>query len=112
MQAAGPHDSFPWTILVVNVAGSFVLGVLLAEEPSHQRSRVALHDFGAIGFCGGLTTFSTFAVEVVDLIERGRPGTAVSYALVSLLSAVGAVLGGAALLRRARAVRMPVEGAP
>ena len=75
VQAAG-HQRFPWPVLVVNVVGSLVLGVLLAEEPGHPRARVALHDLGAIGFCGGLSTFSTFAVEVVELIDRGDPALA------------------------------------
>src|SRR5688500_12661493 len=57
---AAPDVAFPWPVLLVNIIGSLVLGVLLAEEPSHPRARVALHDLGAIGFCGGLTTFSTF----------------------------------------------------
>ena len=70
VEASGNHR-FPWPLLLVNVLGSLVLGALLAEESEHPRARVALHDLGAIGFCGGLTTFSTFAVEIVELIDRG-----------------------------------------
>ena len=111
VQATGTH-AFPWPVLVVNVVGSFVLGVLLAEEPSHPRARIALHDIGAIGFCGGLTTFSTFAIEVVELIEQGRAGSALVYALASVFSTIAAVLAGAALLRRVRAIQLPLEEAP
>jgi CrcB protein len=109
--AAGPSN-FPWPVLVVNVAGSFVLGLLLAEEPVHPTARLALHDLGAIGFCGGLTTFSTFAVETVELIDRGDGAVAALYGAGSLAGSIAAVLTGAALLRRVRAIRLPLEEAP
>jgi CrcB protein len=111
VEAVG-HNQFPWAVLLVNVVGSFVLGSLLAEEPAHPRARVALHDLGAIGFCGGLTTFSTFAVEVVELVDLGHGSTAALYGGASVVGSVLAVLGGAALFRRVRAVSLPVEEAP
>lgn len=112
IEVAGDPSVFPWPVLVVNVLGSFALGVLLAEEPDHPRARIALHDLGAIGFCGGLTTFSTFAVEVVDLTDRGRGGWAALYVVASVLGTVAAVVSGAGLLRRVRAVELPLEEAP
>jgi CrcB protein len=99
----------PWAVLAVNAAGSVLLGVLLAEEWTHPRTRVLLHDAGAIGFCGGLTTFSTFAVEVVDLGRDGRIGAAVLYGVLSVGLCVGGVLAGAAALRRTRAAATPLE---
>jgi len=114
VEAVGPSHGFPWAVLAVNVVGSFVLGVLLAEEPTHgrRRARLALHDLGAIGFCGGLTTFSTFAVEVVELADRGDGATAAVYALVSVAGTIAAALAGATLLHRTRALRLPLEEAP
>jgi CrcB protein len=109
--AAGP-SRFPWPVLVVNIVGSFVLGLLLAEETSRPRARLALHDLGAIGFCGGLTTFSTFSVEVVDLIDSGDAALAALYGVASVAGAVTAVLAGATVLRRTRALESPVEEAP
>jgi CrcB protein len=103
---------FPWPVLAVNVAGSFLLGVLLAEEWAHPRARVLLHDAGAIGFCGGLTTFSTFAVEVVDLARDDRTSLGIAYACFSVLGALAAVLAGAAALHRVRALRIPLEEEP
>ena len=67
---------FPWPVLLVNAAGSVLLGVLLAEEWSHPRARLLLHDFGGIGLCGGLTTFSTFSLEWSTspaAVAHGRP---------------------------------------
>jgi CrcB protein len=101
----------PWSVLLVNVAGSLLLGVLLAEEQNHAHRRVLLHDGGAIGFCGGLTTFSTFAMEVVDLARAGDSALAAAYAAMSLVAAVAGVLCGAAAMRRLRAAGLPVEEA-
>jgi fluoride exporter len=103
---------FPWPVLVVNVAGSLVLGVLLAEEWSHPRARLLLHDAGGVGFCGSLTTFSTFSVEVVNLVRDGDVATAVLYTVASLTLTVAAVVAGAAALRRLRAVTLPMEEQP
>jgi len=103
---------FPWPVLALNVVGSLVLGVCLAEEWDHPRARVLLHDFGGIGFCGGLTTFSTFAVEVVDLLRDGSTGQAASYLGLSLALSVAGVVVGASALRRFRAITLPLEEQP
>jgi fluoride exporter len=103
---------FPWPVLAVNVAGSFILGVLLAEEWSHPRARLVLHDAGGIGFCGSLTTFSTFSVEVVNLSKNGDVGIAAVYTVASIAATVAAVVAGAAVLRRLRALTLPLEEQP
>jgi CrcB protein len=100
---------FPWVVLLLNCGGSLLLGVLLAEEWAHPRARLLLHDAGGIGFCGGLTTFSTYAVEIVDLIDRDRLGTAIIYTVASVAGALGAAVAGAASLRRLRALSTPLE---
>lgn len=67
VSAAIASDRFPWATLLVNVLGSFALGLLAfggASEP-------AMSLFG-VGLCGAFTTFSTFAVETVGLVERGE----------------------------------------
>lgn len=103
---------FPWPVLAVNLVGSLLLGVLLAGEWSRPTARIAIHDAGAIGFCGGLTTFSTFAVEVAELIRSGDELTASLYVVSSVGGAIGAVILGATLLRRVHAVRLPLEEQP
>jgi len=83
---------FPFGTLTVNVAGSFVLGflsgwLLHGAEPSSIRSLVA------VGFCGGLTTFSTFGYETVRLVlEKTR-----LYAVLNVLVTVVAGLASGAL---------------
>jgi CrcB protein len=108
IEATSTHR-FPWQILVVNLTGSLILGTLLAEEVTHPRTRRLIHDFGGIGLCGGLTTFSTFAVEVVDLADRGDAALAGLYLVVSVAGTIAAVLLGAGLRRRPAAAGRPVE---
>ena len=80
---------WPWATLLVNVAGAFVLGAVAA-----RRYRVPL--LGQ-GFCGALTTFSAFQLELLHMLDAGRTGLALAYAAVSL--ALG--LAAAELGRRA-----------
>lgn len=107
-----PTGRLPWAVLAINVVGSVLLGVLLAEEWTHPASRLVLHDGGAIGFCGGLTTFSTFTLEVVNLARDGHIGLAATYGALSVVLSVGGVIAGAAALRRVRAITLPVEEEP
>lgn len=65
------HDSvFPWGTLIVNVTGSFVLGVVGAAALVQDAPGWLLTLVGT-GFCGALTTFSTFGYETVALVEEG-----------------------------------------
>jgi CrcB protein len=89
----GWRDSpFPFGTLTVNIAGSFTLGflsgwLLHGAEPSSVRALLA------VGFCGGLTTFSTFGYETVRLfLEKTR-----LYAVVNVLVTVAAGLTSGAL---------------
>ena len=104
--------AFPWPVLVVNVVGSLLLGVVLAEEWSHPTARLLLHDGIGIGFCGGLTTFSTFSVEVAQLARDGDVATASTYAVLSVVGAIAAVALGAACLGQVQAVRLRLEERP
>lgn len=99
-------------MLALNVAGSVLLGVLLAEEWTHPSVRLLVHDVGAIGFCGGITTFSTFSVEVVNLARDGDPTTAIAYAVASVVATIAGVVAGAAAFRNLRALSLPLEEEP
>lgn len=82
------HDSlFPWGTWVVNVAGSALLGVLVAGALAGVLPRWA-GTLGGVGFCGALTTYSTFGYETVRLAEDG----AVGYALLNVAASVAAGL--------------------
>lgn len=82
------HPSpFPWATLAVNVAGSFLLGCLVGAAP-------AVWALAGTGFCGGLTTYSTFSYETASLAEQGRRGQALANAVVSVAAGVGAAALG------------------
>jgi len=108
----GTDAAFPWATLAVNVAGCAILGLLLAEEWTHRRQRLLLHDAGGIGFCGGVTTFSTFAVETVHLADGGRGSTAALYLAASLVTGLAAFVAAGAALRRVRALAVPLGESP
>ena len=103
---------FPWPVFAVNVIGCALLGVVLAEEWTHPRARLAVHDGMAIGFCGGLTTVSTVAVEVAAFGRDGRLGLGVVYLAVSVVAGLVAAVAGAAAFRSVRALDLPLEAEP
>jgi CrcB protein len=84
---------FPWSILIANLAGSFVLGALLASASP------GLLLFLGVGFCGALTTFSSFALDTLVLVREGRRGASVTNVAVSVAGSLGAILAGLALAR-------------
>ena len=81
---AGP--AFPWGTLLVNVSGSFVIGVLAGGGGAHGRwiESVLARQFLMVGVCGGYTTFSAFSLQTVGLIETGEFGRASAYVLASV----------------------------
>ena len=84
----GRHDSvFPWGTFAVNICGSAVLGLLLGAQ-SHLGLPAAAFALLGTGFCGGLTTFSTFGYETLRLLEDGALGEAGVNVLGSLAVAV------------------------
>lgn len=88
------HDSaFPWGTFVVNVAGSFVLGALVASRAGGPWAALL-----GVGFCGALTTYSTFGYETVRLVEDGAYGPAAANVFASIAAGLGAAVGGAALV--------------
>jgi fluoride exporter len=83
----------PWGTLSVNLAGSFVLGVLTGLPTLGAAATAAL----GTGFCGALTTYSAFAYEVDRLARGGAGRLAAGYAAASVLAGFGAVCAGCAL---------------
>ena len=101
-----PHagDAWPVATFVINIAGALILGVLL-EGLSQSRSATGtrLRLLVGTGFCGGLTTYSTFAVEMDLLVRAGSPWLAVAYGVASLIGGIVAAYVGIAIATRVRA---------
>lgn len=88
---------FPWATLLVNVAGSFLMGVLVVVLARKGGNHLA--PFLMTGLLGGFTTFSAFSLDVLTLYERGQIVVALGYAAVSVLLSLGAIAVGLWMMR-------------
>jgi CrcB protein len=87
------HDTvFPWGTLTVNAAGSLILGLVAGAVSGGAPAWLAT--LAGTGFCGALTTFSTFGFETLRLVEEGSLLEAVLNTAVSLLIGFVACAGG------------------
>lgn len=92
------HDSvLPWGTLTVNVVGSLILGVV-ASAVVHAGSPAWLLTLVGTGFCGALTTFSTFGFETFRLLEDGSWAEALVNVGLSLVAGMLAVVAGWSLV--------------
>ena len=91
--------SFPVKTLVTNVCGAFIIGLIVAvslKRPDLDPKTTLLIK---TGFCGGFTTFSTFALESSDLIGKGQWGMAGTYMILSVILSVLAVIAAEAIVK-------------
>lgn len=99
---------WPWVTFSVNLGGALLLGVLLealaATGPDAGRRRDLRLGLGT-GLLGGFTTYSTFSVELVGLVQAGAVPVAAGYAVASVLAGLGAAWLGMSGARRALALR-------
>jgi fluoride exporter len=96
--AVATRSPFPWGTFVVNAAGAFLIGVLMVGSTRlvhHPETQALL----VTGFLGALTTFSTFSLETVILIEREVYWQAAANVVLSLVVGIGFVLAGGAVAR-------------
>jgi CrcB protein len=82
--AIGSH----WATLLVNVVGSFLIGLLIPMLSN------GTYLFAVVGFCGGFTTFSTFSSQALQLFQSGERMTAVAYMALSVVVSIMMVLLG------------------
>ena len=85
--APKPGD-FPWAVLVVNVVGSAIGGAALGMAQAGLLSADARLIL-LTGFCGGLTTFSTFSVETIQLVMEGKARSALASVALNLVLGIG-----------------------
>src|SRR3982074_102608 len=88
-------SGFPVGTLFVNVVGCFLIGVFVRFFLHMQRSP-GIRALLVVGFCGGFTTFSTFSIETVGLIEGGEYARAATYIGGSVLLCIVATFAGMA----------------
>ena len=80
--------SIPLKICLVNIVGCFLIGALTEFMAFHGNLSLNMRHFLIQGFLGGFTTFSAFALEFGLLYEKGAHGTALSYALISVVLSI------------------------
>lgn len=94
---------FPYGVLVVNIIGGFVIGVLAELMALVWSPSETMRAFLIVGVLGGYTTFSAFSLDAWLLIEKGLYGPAILYILASVILSIGALVTGLTLTRMALA---------
>jgi CrcB protein len=90
---------FPYATLSINVLGSFLMGFLFIETLERLTISPEFRTGILTGFLGGFTTFSTFSMELLLLVEQGENGKAALYFLLSSGLGFGAAFAGAYIAR-------------
>lgn len=91
---------FPIKTLMINIVGSFLIGIVtaLAIKTDFLNPRTVL--FLKVGICGGFTTFSSFALETTDLMKDGKIHLAAIYTVLSVTLGALAVFAGQGIIRK------------
>lgn len=95
MRWIGP--GFPYATVIVNVLGSFLMGVLVVVLA--RKGGTQLAPFLMTGILGGFTTFSAFSLDTLTIWERGQHGLALLYVGVSVALSLAAIAAGLAVAR-------------
>jgi CrcB protein len=93
---------WPWATLAVNVVGCLLLGYFVTRLQERLPVTAYRRPFLGTGFCGGLTTFSTFQLELLRMVDHGDLVLALVYCAASLGAGFSGVMLGTSLVRRAR----------
>jgi fluoride exporter len=103
LAVAWPHrpGQFPWATFVTNVAGCLLIGVLMVLITEVWAPHRLLRPFLGVGVLGGFTTFSTYTVDIQQLVAAGAAGTGLAYLAGTLTAAIVAVYAGIAVTRLA-----------
>lgn len=96
-----PWGTFPWGTLLINVLGSFIIGLVagLTLTPERLGWHPSIRILLMTGFCGGFTTFSAFSLQTLELIQTGEMAMAFGYMLASVALCVAFTYGGWMLAR-------------
>ena len=85
---------FPFGTLAVNVLGSFLMGFCAVLIIEHLKMPGYWREFVMVGFLGALTTFSTFSLDGLNLLQNGQINTAILYFVISVVGSVLACVAG------------------
>lgn len=89
-----PHPAVnlpaPWPTLLVNITGCFIIGLIYGGGTHITGMSPALRTGLTAGFCGGLTTFSSFSYETLTMLTQGHLWQAIFYTVASVVLGIGA----------------------
>lgn len=100
LMVATPSSSFPMGTLYVNILGSFILGAIIELSAIKYTLTYDMRLFLVVGVLGSFTTFSTFSLDTITLMEKGDISPAFIYIFLSVLGSLGAFFVGLWLVRR------------
>jgi CrcB protein len=90
---------FPWGIMIVNILGSMVMGVLTEAFALAWSAGPQMRAFLTVGILGGFTTFSSFSLDAVLLFNKGEYVAGLAYVLGSVVLSIIGLAGGLAAVR-------------
>jgi CrcB protein len=90
---------FPWHTALINVVGSFLIGVVAVYTQSSIGFSPLIRAFAMVGILGGFTTFSTFSYDTLTLLSDGANGLALAYSAGTVILGLSAAAGGMAIAR-------------
>ena len=93
------HASFPLATFLVNIIGSFIIGLVFAYALRNENFALNWRIFLAAGICGGFTTFSAFSLESMQLLQQQRIGLFFLYVFGSILLGLTATWLGYSLMK-------------
>ena len=97
--ARGLGTAFPYGTLLINITGSFIMGLVAAYFAFKGDASQSWRLFLTTGILGGYTTFSAFSLDVALLYERGEVGLAALYVVASVALSIAGLFAGLALVR-------------
>lgn len=92
------NKPFPASTLVINIIGSFIIGLVFGISIKNENFALNWKLFLATGVCGGFTTFSAFSLENMQLLLNGKYGLFALYIITSILLGLAAVVTGFRLI--------------
>jgi len=92
-------NGFPVITFMINIIGSFCIGLIIALTGKHVNVNPRLILFLKVGLCGGFTTFSTFSIEALQLIQNGKYLVSFLYMILSVALCVAAAAAAQVIVK-------------